>query len=99
MNVSLTPELERIVTAKVNSGLYGSSSEVVRAALRLLHLWEMDQAIRLELLRRDVGVGLEQADLGDMVDGATAIDALLKKRVAQRPPATAKTRRPRKAGR
>jgi putative addiction module CopG family antidote len=36
MNVSLTPELELFVTERVASGLYRSTSEIVRAALRLL---------------------------------------------------------------
>ena len=36
MNVSLTPELEALVTEKVRSGLYQTASEVVREALRLL---------------------------------------------------------------
>lgn len=36
MNVSLTPDLERFVREKVESGLYNSASEVVREALRLL---------------------------------------------------------------
>lgn len=36
MNVSLTPELEQFVRRKVESGLYGNASEVVRDALRLL---------------------------------------------------------------
>jgi hypothetical protein len=36
MNVSLTPELEKLVTRKVQSGLYQSASEVVREGLRLL---------------------------------------------------------------
>ena len=36
MNVSLTPELERIVQEKVASGLYDNASEVIREALRLL---------------------------------------------------------------
>ena len=30
MNVSLTPELERLIHTKVESGLYLSASEVVR---------------------------------------------------------------------
>jgi len=34
MNVSLTPELERYVKAKVKSGYYNNASEVVREALR-----------------------------------------------------------------
>jgi putative addiction module CopG family antidote len=36
MNVSLTPELEKFVSAMVDSGRYNSASEVVREALRLL---------------------------------------------------------------
>ena len=36
LNVSLTPELARVVDAKVASDRYQSASEVVRSALRLL---------------------------------------------------------------
>ena len=36
MNVSLTPELEKFVDNKVESGLYNNASEVVREGLRLL---------------------------------------------------------------
>jgi antitoxin ParD1/3/4 len=36
MNVSLTPELEKWIEECVKSGLYASSSEVVRAGLRKL---------------------------------------------------------------
>ena len=34
MNVSLTPELEKIVTDKVATGRYTSASEVIREALQ-----------------------------------------------------------------
>ena len=56
MNVSLTPELERLVNEKVESGLYQTASEVVREALRLLK--ERDQA--REHLRADVQAGFDQ---------------------------------------
>ena len=36
MNVSLTPELEKFVDGKVESGLYNNASEVIREGLRLL---------------------------------------------------------------
>jgi antitoxin ParD1/3/4 len=59
MNVSLTPELEKIVAERVTSGRYASASEVIREALRLLE--ERDQ---LNQLREEVRRGLEQLDQG-----------------------------------
>ena len=55
MNVSLTRELEDLVNEKVRSGLYQTSSEVVREALRLLKLRD-DEA-----RRADQQAGLEAA--------------------------------------
>ncbi len=52
MNVSLTPNLERFVRAKVDSGLYNSASEVVRAALRLLVARAEEETARLDDARR-----------------------------------------------
>jgi len=50
-NVSLTPELEEYAKAKVQQGLYGSMSELVRDALRLLRKQDIEytQAIQVEL--------------------------------------------------
>jgi antitoxin ParD1/3/4 len=61
MNVSLTPELERLVNEKVESGLYQTASEVVREALRLLR--ERDHA--REQLRADVQAGFDQLSRGE----------------------------------
>jgi len=60
MNVSLTPELERLVNEKVESGLYQTASEVAREALRLLN--DRDQA--REQLRSDVQAGFDQLAQG-----------------------------------
>lgn len=59
MNVSLTPQLEELVKKKVDSGLYGSASEVMREALRLLEERDRIHAIRLEELRAEIKKGLE----------------------------------------
>lgn len=40
MNISLTPELEKFVQDKVNSGMYISASEVICESLRLLHTYD-----------------------------------------------------------
>jgi antitoxin ParD1/3/4 len=55
MNVSLTPELEKYIRTKVDSGRYLSASEVVREALRLLEQKEK----RLEELRVEIQNGLD----------------------------------------
>lgn len=76
MNVSLTPELERRIAEKVESGLYTTASEVVREALRLL--FEADEAReqRLARLRADIQLGLDQLDRGEGIPGGQVHDEL-----------------------
>ena len=40
MHISLTPELESRVKAKVETGLYNNASEVIREALRFMETHE-----------------------------------------------------------
>jgi len=76
MNVSLTPELEEFVRKKVESGMYLSASEVVREALRLLGEHDRLRQARLEELRKEIAVGIAQADRGELVEGTAAFDRL-----------------------
>jgi antitoxin ParD1/3/4 len=61
MNVSLTKELEVWVEDLVKSGMYQSSSEVIRAALRLLYKTETLPDTQLEAIKAAVKQG--QADI------------------------------------
>ena len=71
VNVSLTPELERLISEKVETGMYQTASEVVREGLRLLK----DRDDRE--LRADVRAGFDSANLGNYTDyTATSIRAL-----------------------
>ena len=65
MNVSLTPKLEEFVSQKVASGMYASASEVVRDALRLLEDRDRVRRMRLEELRKEIAIGIEQLDRGE----------------------------------
>jgi len=60
MNVSLTPELEKLINEKVDSGLYQTASEVVREALRLLKERDYERA----RLQADVQAGFDQLSRG-----------------------------------
>ena len=76
MNVSLTPELERLVQEKVASGLYNNQSEVVRAGLRLLFKQDELREAQIGYWRSSLAEGLAQADRGELVDGDVALEEL-----------------------
>jgi antitoxin ParD1/3/4 len=65
MNVSLTPELEEMVSQKVESGLYSSASAVIREGLRLLKEQDDLRQMRQEEVRREVLKGYEQSQRGE----------------------------------
>lgn len=65
MHISLTPKLESVVKAKVDSGLYNNASEVVREALRFVDMHEDWIAeVKLANLRQQIQLGLQQLDEG-----------------------------------
>lgn len=59
LNINLTPQLEKLVRQKVDSGRYNSASEVVREALRLMETQNELHALQLERLRSDIRQGLD----------------------------------------
>ena len=79
MNISLTPALEKMVQDKVASGLYNSASEVIREALRLLSDRDEIQKRRIEELNREIQLGLDDVEAGRVLDGETAMNALIKR--------------------
>ena len=62
MNVSLTPELEKYVSEKVESGLYHSASEVIREGLRLLKDQDALRKIRLHEVRQQIQEGVNSGE-------------------------------------
>ena len=86
MNVSLTPELERRISQRVESGLYTTASEVVREGLRLLFEGGQTQESRLARLEADIAVGLDQLDRGEGLAGEEVRAALTARIDAKRPP-------------
>jgi antitoxin ParD1/3/4 len=69
MNVVLPPELEQLVTARVQSGRYSSVSEVIREALILLEEREQLYEKRRQELCDKIAEGLEQLDRGAGIPG------------------------------
>ncbi|MCE5230445.1 type II toxin-antitoxin system ParD family antitoxin [bacterium] len=65
MNISLPPALEKFVQDKVSSGQFSTASEVVRDGLRLLQEQDVIRKMRLEELRREVQIGIDEIERGE----------------------------------
>ena len=82
MNISLTPELERRIAEKVDSGLYSTASEVVREALRRLFDADEARGRLIAKLNAELQEGIDQLDRGEGIPGEEAfrrIDALIER--------------------
>ena len=83
MNVSLTPELEKFVTKEVDSGLYQTASEVVRAGLRRLKEEREARVARmpatLDELETQLALAVGSLDAGRGVNGETVFRRLRKR--------------------
>ncbi len=64
LNVSLPLELENRVRQHVESGLYGSASEVIREALRLFEAYQGIQAANLSALQTEIAQGMADIHAG-----------------------------------
>jgi len=66
MELTLDAESEQIVRRRVESGKYPSPGDVVSEALRLLEALDESE---LEELQREIAVGIEEAERGDLIEG------------------------------
>jgi antitoxin ParD1/3/4 len=84
MSFPLPPEFERAVLDRVRSGQFASPEEVLSVMVELLEEREAEYETRLEELRRDIRIGLDQLDRGEAVTGAEVFDLLPVGRAAAR---------------
>lgn len=90
MNVSLTPELEKFVASKVESGLYQSASEVIREGLRLLDDHDRLRELQLTQVRSKIQLGLDQLNRGEGIPGDQVYAELKQRSAKHRTPTTRK---------
>jgi len=77
MIVHLTPELEQLVQAKVQSGRYNSASEVVREALRIMEQRDEVRSIQLQELRNSMDRAIGESARGEGTDGEEFMQGML----------------------
>ena len=64
MSLSLSPELERLIEEKVESGDYDSVEDVVSDAMRLLCQRNDEDAAKLDALRQEIQKGIDDLENG-----------------------------------
>lgn len=79
MNVSLSSEIEKFIESQVESGKYPSAEEVIVAGIRLLEERERIYKGRFEELKREIMLGVEASERGEVVDGETVFSQLQQK--------------------
>jgi len=63
-SITLSPHFEQFVARQVETGRYGSASEVIREGLRLLE----DHDFKMAALRGALDEGLRELDRGDGIE-------------------------------
>jgi antitoxin ParD1/3/4 len=79
MNVSLNSEISQFIQIQVESGKYASAEEVILAGIRLLEERSRTYKGRFEELRREIMIGVEASERGEVIDGETVFSQLQEK--------------------
>ena len=76
MTTPIPPDLQQFADHQIASGKYTSLDEMMLAGLQVLAGQEQVYQGRFEELRREVVLGAEAAERGELLDAATEIEAI-----------------------
>jgi antitoxin ParD1/3/4 len=79
MSISLTPDQERFVETKLQSGKYRSTEEVLEIALRLLDEYDRSEAEWVKNVQVKVDAAIEASAHTAPVDGETFVNSILER--------------------
>jgi antitoxin ParD1/3/4 len=83
MEISITPSLAQFVKRQMDSGNYASAADVVLTAMQFFEEHEHIYKGRFDELRREVMVGHEAAEQGELIESEVVFENLRSK-LAQR---------------
>jgi antitoxin ParD1/3/4 len=72
MDIELPPDLETLIRKRLSSGAYASAEDVLRRALQAQDAEETYTDEERRALAVHIEQGYEQAERGDLIDGAQA---------------------------
>ncbi|MBN3875082.1 MULTISPECIES: ribbon-helix-helix domain-containing protein [unclassified Nostoc] len=79
MSISLTPDQERFIQTKLQSGKYRSAEEALEIALRLLDEYDRADAEWVENVREKIDAAILASDQTPPIDGETFVNQILER--------------------
>ncbi|MBW4539220.1 MAG: type II toxin-antitoxin system ParD family antitoxin [Myxacorys chilensis ATA2-1-KO14] len=79
MSISLTPDQERLIQTKLQSGKYRSAEEVLEIALRLLDQYDRADAEWVEDVRAKIDAAIKTPTHTPLIDGETFVNQILER--------------------
>ena len=79
MIITLSPELEKLVNEKVQTGEFDNAEAVVAQALRAMVERDEDESHLSQTIREKIDRGVVQAERGEFVDGEEFFEQLRRK--------------------
>ncbi|NER35402.1 MAG: transcriptional regulator [Oscillatoria sp. SIO1A7] len=79
MSTSVTPDQERFIQTKLQTGKYRSAEEVLEIALRLLDEYDRSLAEWVEDIRAKIDAAVEASEHTAPVDGETFVNGILER--------------------
>ncbi|MBN3872423.1 MULTISPECIES: ribbon-helix-helix domain-containing protein [unclassified Nostoc] len=79
MSISLTPDQERFIQTKLQSGKYRSAEEALEIALRLLDEYDRADAKWIEDVREKIDAAILASDKTPPIDGETFVNQVLER--------------------
>ncbi len=77
ISITLPPDMLNSIKEQVRVGAYGSTSEVIREAMRLWQREQEEHSARLDLIRQRIDRSIQEADGGELTPIDKAFDNVI----------------------
>ena len=77
--LTITPEHEKLIQDRLDTGRYANAEEVLEIALQLLTRLDPEHQAWIEATRQQIAIGITELERGEGVDGPTAMNRYLQK--------------------
>ncbi len=79
MNIILTPEQQNLIQAKIATGKYQSSQEIIEIALRLFDEYEQAESAWSQAVRTKIQAAVTASEQTPPIDGETFIEGIIQR--------------------